>query len=220
LNHGVRTLKANTMTDNSHQEPLIKLAADGDSAALNELFEQHRERLKKMIRMRLNRRLQGRVDDSDVLQDAYLEAYRRLPEYLADPQAPFFLWLRKITGQKLIDVHRRHLGARARDARLEVCLQRGRLPMASSVSIAGQLLGRLTSPTEAAVRAEKRLLLQEALGRMEEIDREILSLRHHEDLSNQEAAEELGIDTSAASKRFIRALQRLQKMLGEMGLVE
>ncbi len=206
------------MSESESPSPLLERAAGGDRVAMNDLFAEHRDRLKKMIRMRLNRRLQGRVDDSDVLQDAYLEAAGRLPEYLADPQAPFFLWLRKITGQKLIDVHRRHLGAQARDARQEVCLQQSRLPMASSVSIAAQLLGRLTTPTEAAMRAERRQVLQEALDRLDGIDREILSLRHHEDLSNQEAAQELGIDESAASKRFVRALQRLQKLLGEMGL--
>ncbi len=210
----------NPMSNALHDDPLVRLAAAGDTAAMNDLFERHRERLKKMIRMRMNPRLQGRVDDSDVLQDAYLEAVGRITEYLADPQAPFFLWLRKITGQKLIDVHRRHLGAQARDVRLEVRHLRAPLPLASSVSLAAQLLGRLTTPTEAAVRAENRRLLQDALARMDEMDREILSLRHHEDLSNQEAAQELGIEESAASKRFIRALQRLQKLLGEAGLTD
>lgn len=92
---------------------LIARANDGDREAMNELFERFRDRLKKTVRMRLNRRLQGRVDDSDVVQDAYVEAARRLPEYAKEPHAPFFLWLRQITSQKLIDVHRRHLGARA-----------------------------------------------------------------------------------------------------------
>jgi RNA polymerase sigma-70 factor (ECF subfamily) len=183
------------------------------------LFDRYRDRLKKMVRMRLNPRLQGRVDDSDVLQDAYVEAARRLPDYLKGPRAPFFLWLRQITSQRLIDVHRRHLGARARDAGLEISLHRGRLPLASSVSLAAQLIGRLTSPSEAAARAETRLALQEALNRMEELDREILSLRLYEDMSNQEAAQELGVEEKTASKRYVRALQRLQKVLAELGLV-
>lgn len=209
------------MSENlSDLHQLLSRAANGDSSAMNELLDHHRDRLKKMVRMRLNRRLQGRVDDSDILQDAYTEAAKRLPEYLNDPQTPFFLWLRKITSQKLIDIHRRHLGTQGRDARLEVCLHRGRMPMASSVSLAAQLLGRLTSPSQAAVKAETRLVLQEALRQMEEIDREILSLRHFEDMTNQEAADELGIETSAATKRYVRALQRLQRILQELGLVE
>lgn len=199
---------------------LLDRAAGGDDAAMSELFHVHRERLKKMVRMRLNRQLFGRVDDSDILQDAHLEAARRLPEYLKDPRTPFFLWLRKITSQKLIDVHRRHLGAQGRDARLEVSLHRGRMPMASSISLAAQLLGRLTSPSHAALRAETRLLLQDALGQMDENDREILSMRHYEDLTNREVADELGIEPAAATKRYVRALQRLQHILKELGLVE
>lgn len=207
-------------TDSPTDVPeLVALAAEGDTRAQDRLFDRYRDRLKKMVRMRLNPRLQGRVDDSDVLQDTYVEAARRLPDYLKGPRAPFFLWLRQITSQRLIDVHRRHLGARARDAGLEISLHRGRLPLASSVSLAAQLLGRLTSPSEAAVRAETRLALQEALNRMDELDREILSLRLYEDMSNQEAAQELGVEEKMASKRYVRALQRLQKLLAELGLV-
>ena len=209
-----------TEDDANESRPLIDRAAGGDQDAIDELFEQHRSRLKKMVRMRLNRRLRGRVDESDVLQDAYVEAAKRLPAYLKTPRAPFFLWLRQITSRKLIDVHRRHLGAQARNAGIEVSLHRGRMPMATSVSLAAQLLGRLTSPTRAAVRAETKILLEQALGEMEEMDREILSLRHFEHLSNQEAAQELDIEPTAASKRYLRALQRLKKILAGLGLVE
>jgi RNA polymerase sigma-70 factor (ECF subfamily) len=117
-----------------------------------------------MVRMRLNRRLQSRVDESDVLQDAFVEAVKRLPDYLSNPRAPFFLWLRQITFQRLIDLHRYHLGAQARDAGVEVALHRGRFPVASSISLAAQLLGRFTSPTQAAVKAETRIALQDAIG--------------------------------------------------------
>jgi RNA polymerase sigma-70 factor (ECF subfamily) len=200
-------------------QKLIREAAGGDPTAMGALFEHFRTRLKKMVRVRLSQRLRGRVDDSDVIQDAYVEATRRLPEYLEDPRAPFFLWLRQITNQKLIDVHRQHLGAQARDARLEITLHRGRMPMASSVSLAAQLLGQLTSPTQAAARAETRLALQEALAQMDPIDREILALRVYEDMTNQEAAQELSIEEKTASKRYVRALQRLQAILAELGLV-
>jgi RNA polymerase sigma-70 factor (ECF subfamily) len=205
---------------NGETDELLQRAAQGEQQALTDLFDRYRSRLKKMVRLRLNRRLQGRVDDSDILQDAYLEAARRLPDYLDDPQAPFFLWLRRIVGDKLLEVHRNHLGAQKRDAELEVSLHRGALPAANSISLAAQLLGRLTSPSQAAVKAETRIQLQEALNNLDPLDREILALRHFEQLTNSEAATELGLETSAASKRYIRALARLQKILREFGLMD
>lgn len=206
--------------DGNEVQPLLDRAVRGEESAISELFERYRPRLKKMVRARLNQLLHGRVDESDVVQEAYLEAVRRLNEYAENPRAPFFLWLRKITGQRLIDLHRRHLGAQARDARLEVVLHRGRAPKATSISIAAALLGQLTSPTQAALKAERQLALQEALSSMDDLDREILTLRHFESLSNGEAAEELGIETSAASKRYIRALQRLKLILEELGGID
>ncbi len=185
---------------------LIDRARGGEEDAMSELFEKFRPWLKQMVRVRMNQHLHGRVDESDVVQDAYLEAARRFDEYATEPQAPFFLWLRKITGQRLVDVHRRHLGAQARDARLEVALHRGRAPLATSVSLAEVLLGGLTSPTQAAEKAEMRLALQDALSSLSQLDREILSLRHFESLTNGEVAEELDIEPSAASKRSGRRL--------------
>ncbi|MEM6470043.1 MAG: sigma-70 family RNA polymerase sigma factor [Planctomycetota bacterium] len=212
-------METSAQNENDLQQ-LIDRAADGDGLAMSELFERYRGPLKKMVRVRLNRHLYGRVDESDVVQDAYLEAARRLNEYASAPRAPFFLWLRKITSQRLIDTHRRHLGAQARDAGVEVALHKARGPMASSVMLARALLGGLTSPTQAAVKAETRIAIQEALASMSEIDREILSLRHLESLTNVEAAMELEIDASAASKRYLRALQRLKQLLEELGLVD
>jgi RNA polymerase sigma-70 factor (ECF subfamily) len=197
-------------------EELIRRAQAGEEPALAELFARHRERLGQMIRLRLDRRLHGRLDPSDVLQDAYLDVARRFPEYAANPSVPFFLWLRNLTGQRLVDLHRRHLGARMRDAGQEVSLYRGALPQASSESLAQQLLGRLTSPSLAAARAELQVQLQEALNVMDLLDREILVLRHFEDLTNGEAAELLGIQAAAASKRYIRALRRLREILAEI----
>jgi RNA polymerase sigma-70 factor (ECF subfamily) len=199
---------------------LLLRAGQGDQNALADLFSRYRERLKRMVRLRLNRRLLGRVDDSDVLQDVYLAVARELDDYLTNPSMPFFLWLRKIAGQQLVTVHRRHLGARMRDAGREVSLQGGGMPPANSASIAAQLLGRLTSPSQAAIKAELRARLQEAINGMHAMDREVLTLRHFEQLSNAEAAQVLGIDESAASKRYVRALERLSKILSEMRLIE
>jgi RNA polymerase sigma-70 factor (ECF subfamily) len=200
----------------SETEDLLRRAAGGDGQALAELFSRYRKRLRQMVRLRLDRRLQGRVDPSDVLQEAYLDLTEQLPAYLAKPEMPFFLWLRLLTGQRLTRIHRQHLGAAMRDAGREVSLYRGALPPASSTSLAAQLLGRLTSPSDAAIRAERQLQLQTALNSMDASDREIIALRHFEELTNQEAAEILGLSKAAASNRYIRALTRLQAILEGM----
>jgi RNA polymerase sigma-70 factor (ECF subfamily) len=197
----------------SEIDELLRRAGDGDERAVTELFDRYRKRLRQMIRLRLDRRLQGRVDPSDVLQDAYIDLTEQLPSYFARPEMPFFLWLRLVAGQRLMRVHRLHLGAAMRDAGREVSLYKGALPQASSVSLAAQLLGRFTSASQAAVRAERQLQLQAAINGMEEIDREIIALRHFEELSNGEVAEILGLSKAAASNRYIRAMVRLQAIL-------
>jgi RNA polymerase sigma-70 factor (ECF subfamily) len=194
-------------------DDLLRRAGAGDPRALAELFARYRGRLRRMVRLRLDRRLQGRIDPSDVLQEAQLEIFRRAAEYAADPRVPPFLWLRLVTGQRLAALHRRHLGAQMRSAGQEVALHRGPIPQATSLSLAEMLLGRLTSPTQAARRAEVRLLLQEALNGMDPIDREVLTLRHFEELSNAEVAQVLGLSKTAASNRYIRALERLREAL-------
>lgn len=208
-------------TDPSESSELLRRAGAGDREAVNELFSRYRDRLRAMVRLRLNRRLQGRVDPSDVLQEAFLEISKGFADYVRQPTMPFFLWLRHITGQKLIAAHRQHLGAQMRDAGQEVSLYRGALPQASSVSLAAQLMGRLTSASQAAIRAETQIRLQEVLNGMEPVDREILALRHFEMLSNEETAQVLGIKKSAASNRYIRALKRLKEIVaGIPGLME
>jgi RNA polymerase sigma-70 factor (ECF subfamily) len=208
--------------DSGDTQILLERAAAGDGPALAELFERHRGRLEVMLRLRLDRRLQGRLDPADVLQEAYLEVARRFREHVAAQAAlPFYLWLRSLTGQKLAELHRRHLGVKMRNAGLEVMLDRGAVPRASSASLAELLMGRLTSASRAAIRAETRLRVQEALNRMDPIDREVLVLRHFEMLSNEEAARVLGIKASAASNRHIRALRRLEEILSRApGLVD
>jgi RNA polymerase sigma-70 factor (ECF subfamily) len=197
----------------SDEADLLRRARAGDQQALGMLFARYSDRLRKMVRLRLDRRLSGRVDTSDVVQDAYLDVARRFAEYAAAPTVPFYIWLRSLTGQRLVDLHRRHLGAAMRDAGREISLYRGTMPAASSASLAQQLLAGLTSPTQAAIRAEMQLRLQEALNSMDPIDREVVVLRHFEELSNVEAAEVLGIEISAASKRYIRAIRRLKTIL-------
>ncbi len=203
-------------------DDLLERALSGDESALAALFDGYRDRLRRMIRLRLDRRLSGRVDSSDVLQEAYLDVRKRLPEYARDPAAmPFHLWLRLVTGQRLTDLHRHHLGAQMRDAGMELSLHRGPFPQADSISLAAQLLGKITSASKAAIRAEHKLLVQEALNGMDPIDREVLALRHFEHLSNDETAQVLGLTKSAASNRYVRALKRLKEIFSSIpGLKE
>jgi RNA polymerase sigma-70 factor (ECF subfamily) len=202
------------MTANTPEpDELLRRAQAGDDQALGALFGMYRDRLRRMIHLRLDRRLSGRVDASDVLQEAYLAVHQRFAEYAKDVSWPFYLWLRLVTGQKLTDIHRHHLGAQKRDAGQEVSLYRAALPQASSVSLAAQLLGKMTTASRAAIRAEHKLLVQEALNNMDPIDREVLVLRHFEHLSNDETAIVLGIKKATASQRYIRALRRLKEVL-------
>jgi RNA polymerase sigma-70 factor (ECF subfamily) len=194
-------------------DDLIRRAAAGNAAALDELFTRYRSRLRRMVQLRLDPRVRSRVDASDVVQEACLEVGRKLDDYLREPGLPFFLWLRLLTGQKLALAHRQHLGVQARDAGREVSLYRGALPEASSAALAARLIGKLTSPSQAAQKAELKLRVQEALNSMDAVDREVLTLRHFEQLTNAETALALGISEPAACNRYVRALGRLRDVL-------
>jgi RNA polymerase sigma-70 factor (ECF subfamily) len=188
----------------------------GDRGALARLFDGHRNRLRRMVELRIDPRLRARLDASDVVQEAYLDVSRDLDAYLADPRLPPLLWLRLHVGRRLMILHRQHLGTQMRDAALEISLFREALPEASSQALASMLLGRLTSPSEAAVRAERLLRVQEALNSLDPIDREVLALRHFEQLGRAETAQVLGITQEAGAKRYFRALKRLKDVLGTM----
>jgi RNA polymerase sigma-70 factor (ECF subfamily) len=202
-----------SLPDAGETMELVEQAVQGDERAWEALMTPHRSRLRRMVALRLDQRLQGRVDPSDVIQESALDAARRLPEYAKNPCVPFYLWLRFLTGQRLAEQHRRHLGAQARDARREVSLRRGAFPEASSAQLAAELLGDASTPSEAAIRYEQRLRLQEALDSLEAVDREVLALRHFEQLSNAEAAAVLQLEPSATSKRYKRALVHLKDAL-------
>jgi RNA polymerase sigma-70 factor, ECF subfamily len=188
----------------------------GDHGALVELFQRHHDRLRRMVELRIDSRLQGRIDASDVLQDGFLDLSKRLESYLSDPKVPVFLWLRLVIGDRLAMVHRHHLGTQMRDAAQEVSLYRDPLPQASSAALVSMLLGRLTSPSTAAVRAEQILQVQEAVNSLDPLDREVVALRHFEQLTRAETAEVLGITEEAGAKRYIRALKKLKKILAAM----
>jgi len=206
----------NVTPNSSETNRLLRWAADGDRQSWGALLIRHQARIRRMVAFRMDPRLRGRVDPEDVVQEVNLAAARGQEDYLRQPDLPFFLWLRGIAGNKLLELHRYHLGTPMRDARREVSLDRGVLPGATSAALAARLLGHQTSPSEASVRAEKKARLQEALDTMDPVDREVLALRHVEQLTNAEAARLLGIQERAAAKRYLRALKRLKDILGAM----
>lgn len=189
-------------------ERLERALRGGDDAALAQLFERHRERLLRMVQFRLDPRLVGRLDAEDVVQEAFLDAGKRVASFRADDK-PFLVWIRLMTQQTMVDLHRRHLGAKMRSAGREVSAKQ-------SGTLSGLFVGHFTSPSQAVMREELRRRVEEALESMDEIDREVLLLRHFEELSNKEAAEVLGIQENAASNRYVRALVRLKGILGSL----
>jgi RNA polymerase sigma-70 factor, ECF subfamily len=205
------------MADSANESAeLLDRLKNGDDQALATLFSRHRDRLLRMVEFRLDARMQGRVEAEDVLQEAYLDATKRMRHFAEDTSNSFFIWLRMVVTQTLIDVHRRHLGAQLRDAGRERGVPGAPCSQATSFSLAASLLGRFTSPTLAARRAEMAEQLRVALEEMDPMDREVLALRHFEELTNSEVAEELGIQQKAASIRYVRALHRLKDLLGGM----
>jgi len=207
-------------------EALLARAAGGDGAAWGELLTVHQERLTRMVQFRIDPRLRGRIDASDVLQEAYLEASAHRADYFRESSAvPLFLWLRGVVSNKLLELHRHHLGTRMRDAKRDLPLE-ARAPATSADgapdALVAHLTGHITRASVVAARGEVRTRLAAALDGMDPADREVLALRHFEQLSNEEAAHVLGIQERAAAKRYLRALQRLRKILSDMpgGLTE
>jgi RNA polymerase sigma-70 factor (ECF subfamily) len=194
-------------------EQLNRRLASGDHEALATLFAKNHDRLVRLVSFRLSRRLFGRVGPDDILQEAYLAASQRIAHYAIDLPVSSYVWLRSIVMQTLTDIHRHHLGAQMRDAGREIVREFSSNP---SVSIAAFLVGRLTSPSQAAERAEMFELVERTVAGLESLDQEVLALRHFEELSNSEVAEVLGIQQKAASIRYIRALKRLKDSLAHL----
>jgi len=201
--------------DAPNDEGLV--AAEGDQRVelLSALLERHRDRLLRMVRMRMHAQVRTRVDASDVIQEAYIEAADRIGEYVADVRVPFFVWLRRLTGQRLMKTHRFHLDARQRDVRRQEQGQSAQMPEVSVIAMVDMIAADSTTPTQGAARAELQERIIALMTELGELDREVLCMRHFEELSNDEVASELGIGKHAASKRYIRALRRLRERLGD-----
>jgi len=200
---------------------LLARVLAGDRQALAEAFTAYRERLQRMVALRMDARVQRRLDASDVVQQAYVDAAQQLPNYMKDPKLPFYLWLRIITGQRMAKLHRQHLAAAKQNVAREISLDCGRLPAASSFHLAAHLIGNFTSPSQHAVRDELRARVQQVLDEMAADDREILALRHFEQMTIRESASVLGITETAASSRYRRALLKIKRAFEQVpGLLD
>ena len=197
----------------SESPELVNRVIRGDTAALSELFAVHRARLWRMVNFRMDPRLAGRIDADDILQEAWLRAIDRIDSFLVDASRSTFIWFRMIVTQTMVDLHRRHVGAQKRSAAKKISIHGGWSSQSTSVSLARHLLGHLSSPSNAAIRAELSSQLETALGTMSDIDREVLAMRHFEELTNSETAQVLDMTEQAASARYVRALSRLRHVL-------
>jgi RNA polymerase sigma-70 factor (ECF subfamily) len=201
--------------DSADSERLLQRGAGGDAGAFEELFARHRAALLRAVELRLGAQLRGRLDASDVVQEAQLEAFRRLADYLRRRPMPFGLWLRKTAQERLLMLRRRHVDAARRSVGREVAL-----PERSSLQLAAQLLAGGSTPSGQAERAELAGRVRDALGRLPDADREVLLMRTYEGLSYDDIGRLLDLDPAAARKRHGRALLRLHRALLDGGLKE
>lgn len=201
--------------DSVDTQGLLGRVESEGAAAEERLWARHREPLRRMIAQRLGPDLGRRVDASDVVQEVLLKASRGLPDYLRDPSLPFHLWLRQIALDQIIDAHRRHRVAARRSVDRERPLVAGAFADRSSLDLAAELLDPGLTPAADALRRELALRFRDAIGRLDEADREILVMRHFEQLSNGDAARALGLSEAAVGMRHLRALRRLRAVLGE-----
>jgi RNA polymerase sigma-70 factor (ECF subfamily) len=195
-------------------EQLLDLAAAGDPGARSRLLQRHRRRLRGLVSLRLDRRLLARADGSDVVQESLVEADRRLGDYLRDRPLPFYVWLRQLALERLTDLHRLHLRAQKRSVHREE-ISVAHLPDESLMQLAQRLVARGSSPSARLQREEVGRRVRAVLGELPERDREVLAMRHLEQLSVTEIAAALGINEGAVKVRHVRALERLRQRLGE-----
>ena len=195
------------------REVIVAALQEDREEALAKYFFAVEGRLKRIVNFRLDYRLGGRVSESDVIQETYVRAAKRIDSFLQKDDMPFFVWLRLEVSQKLHEIHRHHFGAEKRDVRKEIKLGQNNDSGRTSMALAAHIVAQLTSPSRLIERAEQIAILEKTLGEMNELDREVIALRHFEELSNIETAKSLGIEPAAASKRYLRALKRLREIM-------
>ena len=199
--------------NSTETQQLLDQAKRGDGAALEALLTRHRESVRRMIDLRLDPAIVQRLDASDVVQEVLLEASRRLQDFLKKPSMPFHLWLRHIAKDHIIDAHRKHHQAKKRGVNREQPLARPGWAQQSSLDLAGQLFDQELTPASAAIRQELERRLHDALDKLEDDDREMILMRHYEQLANQEVASALGLTEAAASMRYLRAIRKLRDLM-------
>lgn len=193
---------------------LMQQASAGDEHAADRLLELHRDRLRAMIALRLDRRLSARIDPSDVMQETMVEAHQKLPEYLQTQPIPFYPWLRRMAWEKIVQIHRQHLSAQARTVTREERNDQA-LPDQSALELVNRLIAKDTSPSRRLLQSELKSRVQFALNRLDQRDREVLVLRYLEQLSLEEAAATLDLSLEAVKSRQRRALDRFAELIGE-----
>lgn len=201
--------------DTSETQKLLTAARAGDAAARNQLLERHRDALRRMIALRMDRKLAPRVDASDIVQDVLVEANRRLSDYLEKAGMPFHLWLRHLARDRMIDAHRMHRGAARRSLDREQTLDHASTSDRSAFDLAAMIRDRELTPAAAATHHELEQRFQAAVEQLEETDREVILMRHFEQLSNGEVAQALELSDAAAGMRYLRAMRRLRDLLQE-----
>jgi len=200
---------------NDDTERLIRLAGSGDCEASAALFSRFRNRVKRVVQLRLHKKLQGRLDGSDIVQDALLVAASKLPQYVQDPQLPFYLWLRQIACWRIAEVHRQHLGTAKRDPRREVYLGQQDLEDLDTASLAEALLAKGPSVAEQVAVSEQRNRLEKSLLQLSSLDRELIALKHFEQLTITEMSLVLNIPRATIGRKYLKALTRLRILLGD-----
>jgi RNA polymerase sigma-70 factor (ECF subfamily) len=195
------------------QELLLGIKA-GNPEAMNRLLEQHRDAVRRLVQMRLDVQIQRRVDVSDVVQEVFVEASRRLREFVNEPPMPFHLWLRQITKDRIIDAHRRHRASAKRSVDREQAMHVPAGMDRSSIELAAQLVDNELTPQAAATQHEMAQRVEAAIAELADQDAEIIIMRHYEHLTNQEIATALELTEPAASMRYLRAVRRLRELLG------
>jgi len=203
--------------DTEKTKELLEGAREGDSAAVNQLLDRHRDSLRRLVQMRLDRKIRRRVDVSDVVQDVLVEASRRLSEYLKHPQLAFHLWLRHIAKDRIIDAHRRHRGSAKRSVDKEQPIVIPTGMDRSTIDLVAQIQDPELTPAARVAQRELVQVVEGALTSLNDQDAEVIIMRHYENLSNQEAAKSLALSEPAASMRYLRAVRRLREMLEQSG---